>query len=131
MRRMTALLAFLGSAVLISACGGSSAGNGITIISGSITYFVVRSAANLDTVSVPAGHAVQLQGAAFDAGYNPLALVGDTLWISRDTAVATVDIHGLVTTIVPGTTWVIGSFTPKTSQLSFSDSVLIQSLGPN
>ena len=131
MRRMTALLVFLGSAVLISACGGSSAGNGITIISDSIAYFVVRGPLNQDTVSVLAGNPAQLQGAAFDAGLNPLALVGDTLWTSRDTTVATVDTHGLVTTIVPGSTWVVGSFTPKSSQLSYADSVLIKSLGPN
>ncbi len=131
MRRMTALLLALGSAVWISACGGASAGNGITIISGSIAYFVVRTTANHDTASVLAGNPVQLQGAAFDAGLNPLALVGDTTWTSRDTTVATVDTHGLVTTIAPGSTWVIGSFTPKSSQLSYSDSVLIEALGGN
>ena len=131
MRRMTALLAALGSALLISACGGSTPGNGITIISGSIAYFVVRSTANQDTVSVLAGNPVQLQGVAYDGGLNAIALVGDTLWESRDTTVAKVDGHGLVTTIVPGSTWVIGSFVPKSSQLSYSDSVLIQSLGPN
>lgn len=131
MRRMIALLAGLGSAVLMAACGGGGNGNSITIISGAIAFFVVRSAANQDTVSVLAGNPVQLQGVAFDGGMNPIALVGDTVWTSRDESVATVDAHGLVTTVVPGSTWVVGSFTPKTSQQSFSDSVLIQSLGPN
>ena len=130
MRRITALLVALGSAMCISACGATAPGNGITIISGSIAYFIVRSAANQDTASIPAGHQVQLQGAAVDASLNPLALVGDTLWESRDTTVAKVDAHGLVTTVAPGSTWVLGSFTPKNSQVAYSDSVLIDALGP-
>ncbi|HEX8725709.1 MAG TPA: Ig-like domain-containing protein [Gemmatimonadaceae bacterium] len=128
---MTALLAGLGSALVISACGGSAPGNGITIISGSIAYFVVRNTSNQDTASVLAGNTVQLQGTTYDGGFNALALVGDTAWVSRDTTVAKVDAHGLVTTIVPGSTWVLGSFTPKGSQTAYSDSVLINALGPN
>ena len=131
MRRMTALLAGLGSALVISACGGSAPGNGITIISGSIAYFVVRTAANSDTASPPPGKSVQLQGTTYDGGFNALALIGDTVWTSRDTTVAKVDAHGLVTAIAAGSTWVLGSFTPKNSQTAYSDSVMIVPAVPN
>jgi hypothetical protein len=131
MRRMTALLAGLGSALMIAACAGSTPGNGLTIVSGSIAYFIVRSTTNLDTVSILAGNPVQLQGVTYDASYTELALVGDTAWVARDTTVAKVDAHGLVTTVAPGSTWVLGSFTPKNSQTAYTDSVLINALGPN
>ncbi len=131
MRRMTALLAALGGALLISACRGTAAGSGITIISGSIAYFLVRTPTNQDTANVLAGNTVQLQGVAYDGGFNPIALVGDTVWTSRDTTIATVNVHGLVTTVVPGSTWVIGSFTPQSSQSAYADSVRVNSLGPN
>lgn len=131
MRRMTALLAGFGGALMLSACGGSGGGNPITVISGSIEGFVVRATGNRDTASVLVGNTVSLSGTAIDGAGDPLALIGDTTWVSRDTTVATVDVHGLVTTRAVGNTWVVGSFTPKSSQTAYTDSVLVQSLGPS
>ncbi|MGH7690163.1 MAG: hypothetical protein ACREN3_11210, partial [Gemmatimonadaceae bacterium] len=82
MRRTTALLAGLGSAVLIAACnvGGGNGGPGLTIVNGSIAYFIVRGNGNQDTLNVAFGNKTQLNGVTYDAGFNALALVGDTVW---------------------------------------------------
>lgn len=132
MRRLTTLSILMASALTLAACGsGGGGGNPITVVSGGITYFVVRAPGNRDTVQVVPGGQSQLSGAAYDANLNPLALIGDTTWTSRNPSVATVDIHGLVTTSDTGSVWVLGSFTPKNSQTAYSDSVLIQVLGQN
>ncbi len=132
MRRLIALLMALGSVAGIAACGGTGGGGGgITVVTGGIAYFVVRATTKDDTVSVLAGNTAQLEGAAFDASLNPLALVGDTVWTSRDETVATVDAHGLVTTVAPGSTWVVGAFTPKNASKAYSDSAYIIAEGPH
>jgi hypothetical protein len=131
MRRMTALLVGLGGALAVAACGGSSdGGGGITVINGNIAYFVVRGPNNQDTLSVLQNNTAQLTGKALDASLNELSLVGDTVWVSRDPSVASVDAHGLATAKAVGTVWIIGTFTPKSSQVGFSDSVQFNSVGP-
>lgn len=134
MRRMKALMIMVAGAGTVAACGGGSGGGGdtpVTIVTGNIAYFVVRGPANHDTVQAVSGNQVQLAGTALDGNLSPIALIGDTTWQSRDTTVAQVNAHGVVSTINVGSTWVIGSFTPKSSQTAFSDSVLIQVLGQN
>ncbi len=131
MRRLTTLAFLLASVAAVTACGnGGGAGTmPINIVTGNIAYFVVRGPSNRDTVQVVPGGQVQLAGAALDGNLNPIALIGDTTWTSRDTTVARVDVHGLVTTMVAGSTWVVGSFLPKSTTTSFADSVLIQVFG--
>lgn len=133
MRRMIALLMALGSVAGIAACtgGGGLGGGGVTVVTGGIAYFVVRApTTGEDTVSVPSGQTVQLRGQALDGTLTPLALIGDTVWTSRSTTVATVDSHGLVRTFAAGSTWVVGSFTPANSQVAYSDSALVISAAP-
>ncbi len=132
MRRVTTLIIGLAGAATVAACGNGGGGGGgspIDITSGNIAYFVVRARANADTVQVLPGGQAQLTGAAYDGNLNPIALVGDTAWISRDTTVATVDVHGLITAVAVGNTWVIGAFTPKTSSTAYPDSVYVQVFG--
>lgn len=132
MRRMMGLLAALASVVTIAACGSSGAGGGgVVILPGGITYFFVRAASNLDTVTVVAGQVTHLHGTAYDGSLNVLPLNGDTVWTSRDPSVAAVDAHGTVSTIAIGQTWILGMFTPKSSSTSFTDSALVVVLGPN
>lgn len=131
MGRKTALLAAMGSALLVGACGGSGgSGGGITVINGNIAYFQVRGPNNQDTVNVLQANTAQLSGVALDASLNQLALVGDTVWTSRDPSIASVDAHGLATAKAVGSIWIVGTFTPKSSQVSFSDSVHFNSVGP-
>jgi opacity protein-like surface antigen len=130
MKRLTALLVMLVSALTVAACGSGSGGpnNPITVVSGGIAYFVVRASGNRDTVQVVPGGQANLSGTAYDAALDPLALVGDTTWTSRDTTIARVDTHGLVTTIATGNVWIVGSFLPANAPAPFSDSVLVQVL---
>ncbi|MDE3129394.1 MAG: Ig-like domain-containing protein [Gemmatimonadota bacterium] len=131
MRRLTTLTILLASAAGVAACGsgGGGADTPVTIVTGNIAYFIVSGPSSKDTLQVLPGGQVQLSGAALDGDLNPVALVGDTTWTSRDTTIARVDAHGLVTASAVGSVWVIGSFTPKASSTSFRDSALVQVLG--
>ncbi|HVA57102.1 MAG: hypothetical protein WBQ26_09540 [Gemmatimonadaceae bacterium] len=131
MRRMTAILTLILATVSIAACGGGNGSTPPTIIGGGITYFVVTASNNRDTVSILPGNPVLLSGVAYDAAFDPLALVGDTTWVSRDTTIASVNTHGVVTSIAVGSTWVVGSFVPKNSSTSYADSVFVIVVGRN
>lgn len=131
MRRVSGCVAALAVAIGLAACGGTGgSGGGVTVVNGSIAYFVVRSSAGRDTVSVLAGSSIQLSGKAYDSALEELALVGDTTWVSRDTSIAKVDLHGVVSTSAVGNVWVLGTFTPKNSSFSYTDSALVQAIGP-
>lgn len=129
MRRIMAILMLVLATVSIAACGSGGGSTPPTIISGGIAYFVVTASGNRDTVSILPGNTVPLSGVAYDASADPLALVGDTAWVSRSPSIASVDIHGVVTTVAVGSTWVVGTFTPKNSLTSYADSVFINVLG--
>jgi hypothetical protein len=132
MRRMKAILALALSAVSLVACSSGGGGSPpTTIVTGTIAFFIVRASNNRDSVSILPGNTVQLGGVTYDESLNPLALVGDTAWVSRNPSIASVDSHGVVTTIVIGSTWVVGSFKPANSQTSYADSVFITSVGQN
>jgi Bacterial Ig-like domain (group 2) len=130
MRRTLAWMTMVGSAAVLAACGtGGAGGNPINVVSGQIAYFVVRASGNRDTAQVVPGGQVQLAGVAYDGALDVLHLVGDTTWTSRDTTIAKVDVHGLVTTVATGNVWIVGSFLPANAAAPFADSVYIQSLG--
>ena len=132
MRRTMGLLAALASVVTIAACGGNGGGGGgVVILPGGVTYFFVRTANNLDTVSVVAGQMTHLSATAYDGNLNVLPLNGDTVWTSRDTSVAKVDAHGSVLTMAIGQTWILGTFTLKSPAASYTDSALVVVIGPS
>lgn len=129
--RIAALTLLLGGAVAAAACNaGSTSPGGGTFNGGGVAYFVVL-ASGRDTVSGPPGAQAKVSGVAYDAALNPVPLLGDTAWVSRDTTIATVDTHGEVKLIATGNTWVVGTFTPQSSQVSYSDSILVTVLGPS
>ncbi len=131
MRRIAATLTLALATGAIAGCGGGSTSAPPTIVSGGIAYFIVTAGAGRDTVAILPGNTVQLSGIAYDGSLDPLALVGDTVWVSRNPAFATVNAHGLVTTVAAGSTWVVGTFTPANTQTGFADSVWINVVGQN
>ncbi len=131
-RRIGALTLVLGGALAAAACNAGSTGPGGTgtITGGGVAYFVIQ-ASGRDTVTGPPGSQSQVAGTAYDAALNPVPLLGDTTWVSRDTTVATVDVHGLVKLLATGNTWVVGGFTPQGSQVTYTDSIPVIVLGPS
>ncbi|MHB1862590.1 MAG: Ig-like domain-containing protein [Gemmatimonadaceae bacterium] len=125
MRRTLVILGLLAAA---AACGGSSGGPGLTVVSGGLAYFLVTGQGGLHTISALPGAKVQLTGSAYDGNLRSLVVKGDTTWTSRDTTLAKVNSTGLVTMIATGSTYVIGTIT--VNSVTVGDSALVRVLSP-